>query len=186
MELKSSCVEGIYQAKDAWEEKDTPPQPPKCESKREPEEKMAEKKKEKHWSTTEKGAIVARATSFLHRRIIAPFEEGGLKEFFEKHCLQFEGEDFNMETWEIFGVYELKIETILNEFMRQEGIFDASQLMQMLREASSESKGIYHAHLNPRSTEPSKLLHLLLQVPKKVYSSSWPAQSSPNLRNLCD
>jgi hypothetical protein len=33
----------------------------------------------RHWSTTENGALVARATSFVYRKIIASEMEGGLK-----------------------------------------------------------------------------------------------------------
>ncbi len=39
-----------------------------------------------HWSTTEKGALVARATAHVYRIIIAPHGQGGMKDLIENNC----------------------------------------------------------------------------------------------------
>ena len=40
----------------------------------------AKKTTAKHWSTTAEGGLVARATAYTYRHIVAGTEEGGLKE----------------------------------------------------------------------------------------------------------
>ena len=40
----------------------------------------------KHWSTTEDGALVARATAHVYRAIIASQQQGGMRDFLEEKC----------------------------------------------------------------------------------------------------
>jgi len=99
----------------------------------------------KHWSTTPEGRLVARATAFVYRSIVASKEENGcgLKEFFEEHCLIFEkAEDSSMgvdemklETWSLYKEYEGRIEKILSTFAAGEGC-EPPQLMSLIRNAA--------------------------------------------------
>jgi hypothetical protein len=43
----------------------------------------------KHWSATEDGALVARATAHVYRAIIATQSQGGMKDFLEEKCSLF-------------------------------------------------------------------------------------------------
>jgi hypothetical protein len=43
----------------------------------------------KHWSTTENGALVARATAHVYRAIVASQTQGGMKDFLEEKCALF-------------------------------------------------------------------------------------------------
>ena len=81
-EEKGSSTSCVDQEKDFCDRRaesktasESPPQPP-CEAK-------------KHWSTTEEGALVARATAHVYRAIIASQRQGGMKDFLEEKCSLF-------------------------------------------------------------------------------------------------
>lgn len=138
---------------------DLPNPPPKSSPKRQQAEAKAEAKIEAkevtkskattavHWSTTEDGSLVARANMFVHRKIIAPAEKGGLLEYFEKHCYSFENIDvdnaadskYSLEHYSLFQEYEAKIEELLSEFAEDEKC-DPARLMRSCRNAAQLSK----------------------------------------------
>jgi len=124
------------------------------------------RKRKKHWSVdSEDGALVARATNFVYRRIIAPPEEGGLKNFFEENCMLFEDDDncgqsgeLRLETMDLFKQYERNIEVILNEFAEKEKL-DSVGLMTRLRSASE--------HI-PQAEKSIQMLLAATEFPKFV------------------
>lgn len=97
-----------------------PPNPPPLKAQRKAEAKELDDttKPKAHWSTTEEGALVAKANAFVHRKIITSAEDGGLLEYFEKHCYSFESVDYEkcaqgeytIEHYSLFQEYEAKIE----------------------------------------------------------------------------
>lgn len=144
MDAKSSI-------RDAWGEskldevKSTVREESKAERKRSEGPSVVETKKEgkpKHWSTTPKGSLVARATTHVYHLITASEGEGGCKEFFEKHCLLFERDDnsadeLRLETMDVFKQYENRLETILEDFAASEHC-TPTELMARIRDASDE------------------------------------------------
>jgi len=116
-----------------------------------------------HWSVTPEGAIVARATAYVYRHVVASAEEGGCKEFFEEHCLKFEKDEDSpdeicIEAMDIFKEYEAKMETILTSFARLEKL-DFADCMEKVRVA---------ADIIPQAEKSVQLLLAATGFPKFV------------------
>jgi hypothetical protein len=78
-----------------------------------------------HWSTTPDGALLARATNTVYKKLISPSTEGGLKEFFENNCHKFVGladGEFVLEHMDLYQMYEKSLERILDDFAQTEKI----------------------------------------------------------------
>lgn len=97
-----------------------------------------------HWSTTGDGKIVAGATAFVNRKIIAPAEEGGYKNWFEAHCHHFIGYDslssteHKLEYTELYETFQEKMESALEEYCTKENI-DATEILQRVGDADAMS-----------------------------------------------
>lgn len=77
----------------------------------------------KHWSTTEDGALVARATAHVYRAIVASQTQGGMQDFLLEKCDLFKdlsGEQ-SLECTVAFQKYEKHIDASLDEFASSEG-----------------------------------------------------------------
>lgn len=97
-----------------------------------------------HWSTTGDGKIVAGATAFVNRKIIAPEEEGGYKHWFEAHCHHFRGygslnsTEHKLEYTELYETFQEKMESALEEYCTEENI-DAAEVLQRVGDADANS-----------------------------------------------
>lgn len=89
-----------------------------------------------YWDGSE--GMLKRATAFIYRKIIAPKDEGGMREFFEDNCAVFAGtkgdDDHKLEYIPLYRQYEQLIDKALADFAKEEG-FDNEELAQIVRNA---------------------------------------------------
>ena len=72
---------------------------------------------------SENDRLLQRAVSHVYRVIIAPAEEGGLKEWFHDNCLVFDDRaEHKMAYTALFQEYERKMEAALQDFAKAEGL----------------------------------------------------------------
>ena len=96
-----------------------------------------------HWSTTADGALLARATNSVFKKLISSSKDGGLKEFFEVNCHKFVGltdGEFMLEHMELFKTYEKSLERILSDFAQTEMI-SYTELVSKLSSITQEFVG---------------------------------------------
>mmetsp|Transcript_2745 Transcript_2745/g.4126 ORF Transcript_2745/g.4126 Transcript_2745/m.4126 type:complete len:219 (+) Transcript_2745:37-693(+) len=155
-----------------------------------------------HWSTTENGALMARATSFIYRKIIASELEGGLKNFFEENCqifLNSEGEQ-QLDYMDLYRDYERHIDRFLDEFAKHEeltavevshrlqdavqGNRAAAKNLEMLLAASEYSKFVSMMRRKAREIQKQKDQEAVAAA--KVTTTNRREEDSQKLSNKSD
>mmetsp|Transcript_49030 Transcript_49030/g.111221 ORF Transcript_49030/g.111221 Transcript_49030/m.111221 type:complete len:227 (+) Transcript_49030:61-741(+) len=70
--------------------------------------------------------VLKRATVFVYRRIIAPAEEGGMRDFFVENCPLFKGikkaDEQSLEFMPLYREYETLVDVALADFAVSEGL----------------------------------------------------------------
>ena len=80
--------------------------------------------------------MLRRATAFMYRKMVAPPEERGFRDWFDDNCHVFEGaekgDEQKLEYYQLYQEYEGLVETALVEFCAQEDIESPAALYSMI------------------------------------------------------
>jgi len=139
-----------------------------------------------HWTTSELGSLISRATAHVYRMIIAPHSEGGLKDFFHDNChlhnqeisnflasltsenetnLDNHHQQINNIITTLYDKYQNHINIILSDFLMNDN-FTLTEIL------SLKNYQCHHDnHLSPPSSTPPP--------PPSVSISSQSTESSP-------
>lgn len=117
----------------------------------------------KHWSQTESGATLARVSSHMHKMMISSPSEGGMRDFFDDHCLKFEttNEEYDLIHHQLYKDFETKVSETLDTFCKIESC-DPVEIMQRCKRAAEEHKqASKHLAILLASTSFAKFVRLM-------------------------
>ena len=129
--------------------------------------------------------LLHRAVGHLYSKIIQPEEEGGWKEWFEKHCVEFDvakkdktqvGRSHKLIYSKLHKEYECMVENALCEFVKEEGIDDAQELYKRIYNAQEEMESTVNLLL--AAADYKKFVNLMRRCHKKQLRSTSKKKSS--------